>query len=292
MRDIREIVASAYGMKAGGPGSGHRCEWCGERKGKKTRLRIKGIHWRLCEDCARTVKMSPPSGTVKAVAYKLQGKTKFQGLPISIENKKGSIRKGVGADGKTWKVRMPFDYGYIGRTQGTDKDHIDCFIGPNASADKVYVIHQNKENSKSYDEDKVMLGFDSADQALTAYKSAYTGVDLFRSMSVLGMDEFKKKICRSKDLKKPHKIHAFVGYDGDYFQYNEKIGSEINPPAHPPSLKKPKKVKVNNPDESDEQYKSKKMKKRLRKDIAERTRTGAGKPEIVQTTLFVPINQG
>ena len=39
---------------------------------------------------------------------------------------------------------------------------IDVFIGPNKDARYAYVIHQNKApDFKEYDEDKVMLGFDS-----------------------------------------------------------------------------------------------------------------------------------
>lgn len=32
--------------------------------------------------------------------YKLQGRTEFQGLKIAIENKKGSIRRGVDENGE------------------------------------------------------------------------------------------------------------------------------------------------------------------------------------------------
>ncbi len=36
--------------------------------------------------------------------YKLQGHTTHQGLPIAIENAKGSVRKGVDPDGKKWRT--------------------------------------------------------------------------------------------------------------------------------------------------------------------------------------------
>lgn len=94
--------------------------------------------------------------TLTAKAYKLAGRTEFRGLSISIETKKGQIRKGVGADGKPWSIKMPFAYGYIRGTVGADGAHIDCFIGPNAEAEHVYVIHQHKENSDTYDEDVYM----------------------------------------------------------------------------------------------------------------------------------------
>ena len=34
---------------------------------------------------------------------------------------------------------MHYDYGYIRGTVGTDSDHVDCYIGPDKNAKKVYV---------------------------------------------------------------------------------------------------------------------------------------------------------
>jgi hypothetical protein len=62
--------------------------------------------------------------------YPLQGRTKVQGMDISIENKKGSTRSGVDKDGHEWSVDMNYDYGYIRGTVGVDKDHLDC-VSPN-----------------------------------------------------------------------------------------------------------------------------------------------------------------
>src|SRR6267154_2937915 len=95
--------------------------------------------------------------------YKLEGRTTFQGLLISIENKKGSVRSGTDSGGKSWSVTMQHPYGYIRNTRGVDGDHVDCFIGPNANSRVAYVIHSTKSgNFKKYDEDKVMLGFNTA----------------------------------------------------------------------------------------------------------------------------------
>lgn len=146
---------------------------------------------------------------IEATKHPLQGKTRFAGMPISIENKKGSTRSGVDAFGKPWSVKMPFDYGYIGRTKGPDGDAYDCFIGPNASAKFAYVVHQCKQTDRDkWDEDKVMLGFDSADAAIRAYKSAYNNVDLFHSMTVMPMSTFKKKVAKTYGHKRHDKLHA------------------------------------------------------------------------------------
>src|SRR6267142_1782052 len=89
---------------------------------------------------------------------KLHDRIKFRGLSISIENRKGSIRKGVDKNGKAWKVKMTHAYGYIRMTEGVDGDHVDCFIGPNENAKNVYIIHRQDPGMKVYDEDKCMVG--------------------------------------------------------------------------------------------------------------------------------------
>ena len=58
--------------------------------------------------------------------HKLQDRTSWNGLKISIENKKGSVRRGVDKDGHQWATKMHFDYGYIRGSEGTDGDHLDC----------------------------------------------------------------------------------------------------------------------------------------------------------------------
>lgn len=128
--------------------------------------------------------------------FKLEAKYKFQGLNICIENKKGSIRSGKEPNGKPWSIKMPFDYGYISSTKGTDRDEVDCFIGPNRKADHVYIVHQrvNAKGAPQYDEDKCFLGWDSPDAAKKAYHSAYKNVDLFHSMTMMPLKEFKEKL--------------------------------------------------------------------------------------------------
>ena len=130
---------------------------------------------------------------VSSAAYKLAGVTSFQGLPISIENKKGDTRSGVDADGVKWSVKMPFDYGYIKGTKGADGQPVDCFIGPLKDCKFAFIIHQTKFDKSGFDEDKCMLGWPSAERAEKAYRSAYNNVDLFYSMSVIPMHEFIKK---------------------------------------------------------------------------------------------------
>lgn len=131
--------------------------------------------------------------------YKLQGRDKFQGMNISIENKKGSTRSGVDPNGKKWSTKMNHDYGYIKGTEGKDKDHLDCFLGKNKECTHAYVVHQVRPDTKKYDEDKVMLGFNSAKEAKQAYLSNYDSSKYFGKMTELSMEDFKKKALNKKN---------------------------------------------------------------------------------------------
>ena len=58
-------------------------------------------------------------------ARKLHYRTVFQGMKISIENKKGSYRSGVDSDGKPWRTKLCFPYGYLIGAVGNDGDNLD-----------------------------------------------------------------------------------------------------------------------------------------------------------------------
>src|ERR1017187_5013066 len=100
---------------------------------------------------AKSLTATPTPAQAEAGNYKKR-KIAWNGLTISIENEPGSIRKGKG-----WQTKMLFPYGYINSTLGVDGDAIDVYIGPDESADMVYVVHQRKYGDWAhYDEDKAM----------------------------------------------------------------------------------------------------------------------------------------
>lgn len=94
------------------------------------------------------------------------------GLKICIENDTGDIRSGSDESGKNWTTVMRHPYGYIKGTMATDGDEMDCYVGPNQNADDVYVIIQTKPTGE-FDENKVMIGFDSKHAAKTAFWNQY-----------------------------------------------------------------------------------------------------------------------
>lgn len=157
----------------------------------------------------------------KPKTHKLQGSYKFQGLPISVENKKGGYRKGIDKDGHSWKTKMHHDYGYIRGTNGNDNESVDAYVGPNRKATNTYVVHQKKiediknpmkytktsngymckkcgkastKCSHSYDEDKVMIGFDSKNDAEAAYRKQYDHPGFIGPVSTYKNEEFKSML--------------------------------------------------------------------------------------------------
>ena len=153
---------------------------------------------------ARGGKVEPTDAQKSAGNYKKKH-INFQGLPISIENEKGSIRSGQDEKGNKWSVKMPADYGYVKRTEGADGDHVDVYVGPDESSSNVFVIDQKDHRTGKFDEHKVMLGFDSLRSAIQSYTNGFSdGKAHLRLGNVarLSMKEFKQWLSHH-DTKKP-----------------------------------------------------------------------------------------
>ena len=91
-----------------------------------------------------------PTDAQKEAGNYQKGHIKVTGLDISIENPKGSIRRGTDANGKEWESTMHNTYGYIRGTKGADKDHIDVFLSDDPThSDKVFIVQQRKKSQWS-----------------------------------------------------------------------------------------------------------------------------------------------
>lgn len=133
-----------------------------------------------------------------------KGKFSFLGiLPITIEQPQGSIRSGVDEDGKEWSQEMKHTYGYFDAAEGPDGDEVDCFIGPNLESREVFVVDQLKSDG-SFDEYKVMLGFDDAEHARTAYLSNYEeGWSNLGDITHIDVDTLKRWLESADRREKP-----------------------------------------------------------------------------------------
>ena len=134
--------------------------------------------------------MSLQGKTPTFTGYKLQDRYTFQGMDLSIENKKGSIREWKDRNGQSGETKMLFDYGYIRNTLGNDGDHQDCYVGDNSNSEYIYVVHQLNQDG-DFDEDKCFLGFNSREEAKAAYV-AHIPEDRFGGIIELSIADFIK----------------------------------------------------------------------------------------------------
>lgn len=160
------------------------------------------------------VNTSPTPAQKEAGNYK-KGHVRIDGFDITIENPKGSERSGTDASGREWRQVMNNTYGYIRGTEGVDGDHIDVFLSDNPESGNVYVVDQvNKDGS--FDEHKVMYGFNSADEARAAYLSNYgEGWQGLGAITPVSKEEFKKWIESSHRKTKPFAEYSSVKTLGD-----------------------------------------------------------------------------
>jgi phage-related protein (TIGR01555 family) len=123
-------------------------------------------------------------------------RVEFAGFNICIENPKGSVRQWTDSDGTTGSTKMRYDYGYIDGSLAQDGEPVDVYLGPSPDAQWVYVVHQMSKASDFTmpDEDKVMLGFDSANHALDAYLNQYDDERFFGGMSIMGIEDFRRMV--------------------------------------------------------------------------------------------------
>lgn len=157
-----------------------------------------------------------PSDAQKETGNYKKGHIKFGGYDYTIENPKGSTRSGKDADGKEWKVIMHDTYGYIRGKFGKDGDHLDMFINDKADLDNwngdVFVVDQVNPDG-SFDEHKVMYGYDSMDDAKKAYLANYSdGWQGLGNITGVSKDEFDKWLDTSKRKLKPFADYAKVKF--------------------------------------------------------------------------------
>ena len=160
------------------------------------------------------VDTNPTEAQEEAGNYK-KGHINVDGFNVTIEQPKGSVRRGKDANGKEWKTEMHNTYGYIRGTESVDGDHIDIFLSDNPTEGNVFVVDQvNKDGS--FDEHKVMYGFSDMESARKAYLSNYEeGWQGLGNITEVSKDEFKKWIDSSKRKTKPFAEYSSVKTEGD-----------------------------------------------------------------------------
>ncbi|MBD5341549.1 MAG: hypothetical protein HDR94_08240, partial [Bacteroides sp.] len=157
------------------------------------------------------VNTEPTEAQKKAGNYKM-GHVQVGTFDVTIENPKGSVRRGTDANGKQWETTMSHTYGYIRGTESVDGDHIDVFLSSDINGwdgRKVFVVDQYYPDG-TFDEHKVMFGFNDRDDAFNAYLSNYEkGWEKGRRLDCteVSLGDFEKWIESSK-----RKTKAFADY--------------------------------------------------------------------------------
>ena len=100
---------------------------------------------------------------------KLDSKTSFRGLPITIEHRRGDTKSGTDVFGNDWKKTMLHDYGYFDGIMGADGKELDVYINPDARTDNIFRVTQLNVKTGEFDEYKIMLNFESIGDARVGY---------------------------------------------------------------------------------------------------------------------------
>lgn len=157
------------------------------------------------------VNVNPTDKQKEAGNYK-KGHVQIGTFNVTIEQPKGSVRSGVDANGNKWETTMQNTYGYIRGTEGVDGDHIDVFLSDDIdgwNGRRVFVVDQYNEDG-SFDEHKVMLGFNETDDAEAAYFANYDSDWANNHKTVVtavNLEDFEKWIDSSH-----RKTKAFAEY--------------------------------------------------------------------------------
>lgn len=167
------------------------------------------------KDAIEETETNPSDAQKESGNYK-KGHIKFGGYDYTIENPKGSTRSGKDADGKEWKITIHDTYGYIRGKFGKDGDHLDMFINDKADLDNwdgdVFVVDQVNPDG-SFDEHKVMYGYDSMDDAEKAYLANYSkGWQGLGNITGASKTEFDKWLDTSNRKLKPFADYAKVKF--------------------------------------------------------------------------------
>ena len=119
-----------------------------------------------------------------------------------------------------WEPEPP----YFKNTEGKDGDHIDVFIGDNPNSKRIFVVDQVNPKTKEFDESKVMLGFDTEDEAKKAYLSNYSkDWKGFKDITYVDVDTFRDWLYDGAKQRKP-----FGEYSNIRFRSIKDINDRFN----------------------------------------------------------------
>lgn len=206
-----------------------------ESKDTQTSANEQTVGEKIAQEEAK-VEQNPTEAQKEAGNYK-KGHVRIGQFNITVENPKGSMRRGTDANGNPWETTMQNTYGYIRGTEGVDGDHIDVFLTNDIdgwNGRRVYVVDQYNEDG-TFDEHKVMLGFNDEDDARNAYFANYSDDWADKRKIVMtstNLEDFEKWIDSSHRKTKPFAEYKNVKNESVSGSFNEFVrdsGDEIIP---------------------------------------------------------------
>lgn len=153
------------------------------------------------------LELQDPRPRLEEPEHPFHGFLEFQGIPIDVENRSGSWRRGVADDGTPWAVRMIAHYGEVRNTTGADGDALDVFVGDDPFAPFVFVIQTKFPGAKAFDECKCMLGYPTRTAAISAFRRSYGKSGFYLGCTKWTIGSFKAALSRPQlirgQLKRP-----------------------------------------------------------------------------------------
>lgn len=177
---------------------------------------------RTAQDMAEAAKATERFVTAeegKRGAYK-KGRFSWFNLPIAIETPAGAFRRGPG-----WSSEVQAHYGEVEGTIGADGDPVDVFMRPEPECSTCLVIFQVDPATGKFDEHKVMLGWESAHEALDTYAAAFSdglGHQRIGGSKDMTLREFEAWLAADGARKDPFAGGALTKFDESKVKRDEE----------------------------------------------------------------------
>ena len=154
---------------------------------------------------------------------------KIHDIPIALEWRRGETRKYFNHDplkrrstgSIDYDQKMKADYGYVKGVIDADGEELDVYLGPNRESEKVFVLEKMRRTDNSFDENKVMLGYDSLAEAKKSYLQ-HQGKDEMGKVMEMTAPAFKAKFLRKNKFKK-HGADAIRFPGGEHSSLKERL---------------------------------------------------------------------
>lgn len=137
-----------------------------------------------------------------AAKYHKERRITWRGVPITIENPKGSLRHWEDDKGNPRTSEMQYNYGEVPGTVGMDDDPLDVVLGANLDAPTVYVITISfRPTYDRPDETKSFIGFTSENDALCATLLMYDDPRIVFEVNQYAASHYAAELMRLREGK-------------------------------------------------------------------------------------------